>query len=964
MNKQRSKGWLGGAWQGWIIGSWALFAVATTFTSLTATGATEPVVLGNRHFRYAISATGQNLEFVDLGRGKNLLRTGTESRCAQVRVGGRLFPVSRVTRDGEHLALEFEGSGVVARVRTEGTEAGVVLTVEEVRGECDSLRFLDVPLELVGRPEEPFAACALGLNLRVRIDALPALQRDLQASVESKYGTTGAKVAIVAGPMDGMIARLQSMLSQSSELPLCKVAGPWAGESAFAHGSYLFNFGTLTETNVAEWVESVRRVGFTQVDHHGGGSFFRFGDFELDRAKWPEGWGTFSRIVGRLREAGIGSIFHTYAFFIDKKSKYVTPVPDGRLDAFRTFTLVRPVDSAATEIEVEESTAGLSTVTGFFEHNSVLLHVGDELITFSGFSREAPWKLTGLQRGALGTKATAHGTGSRVRHLKECFGLLVPDPESTLFEEIAANHAEVVNRCGFDGLYLDAIDGSSILRGNDACWYWANKFVVEIQKRLKRPVGMEMSAMWHHFWQYRTRWQAWDVPRRGHERFVDIHARSVNGGLLLPLHLGWWELFAFDPPQVEPSYPEVLEHLGARLIGWDAGISLTAGMNRGALSRTPLFARAADILRESEAARVGGRFDVASRAKLRDPERRFVRHRSGEGGFAFREVRPDTRTVVLDEPWSRGWTVTNGFGRQPVRVRIEALISAAPPTNGAGVVLWEGSSEASPGWRRTTAAGVEWVSDPAEGAGGGLAMLVATNAGRVPRHAAWARLEKRFEPTLNAAEAKAVSVEIEGDGSGALLAIRLESPPHLAYGAIADRYVSVDFTGRRRLTLVETESSRWSDYVWNDGKHEYAVYREQIQFGAIESASLWLQNLAPGRRTRIGVGAVTAVPLRTGSLVSPVLVMGGQRWEFPITLTSGSWIEARGPGDCEAYGPKGESLGKIVPRGEWPTLEAGPVEVRFEAGGGDSVVARARVTTYVGGEVLEATGHGSAEERR
>ena len=42
--------------------------------------------------------------------------------------------------------------------------------------------------------------------------------------------------------------------------------------------------------------------------------------------------------------------------------------------------------------------------------------------------------------------------------------------------------------------------------------YWASKFVVEIQKRLKQPIGMEMSAMWHHFWQYRTRWQAWDYP--------------------------------------------------------------------------------------------------------------------------------------------------------------------------------------------------------------------------------------------------------------------------------------------------------------------------------------------------------------------------------------------------------------------------------------------------------------------
>ena len=48
-------------------------------------------------------------------------------------------------------------------------------------------------------------------------------------------------------------------------------------------------------------------------------------------------------VLERLHAAGIGSIFHTYAFFLDKQSKYVTPVPDKRLDAFRTFTLADPV---------------------------------------------------------------------------------------------------------------------------------------------------------------------------------------------------------------------------------------------------------------------------------------------------------------------------------------------------------------------------------------------------------------------------------------------------------------------------------------------------------------------------------------------------------------------------------------------------------------------------------------------
>src|SRR5439155_15346337 len=340
-------------------------------------------------------------------------------------------------------------------------------------------------------------------------------------------------------------------------------------------------------------------------------------------------------------------VLHTYAFFIDKHSKYVTPVPDGRLDAFRTFTLAEAIRDHDADITVNESTAGMTTVTGFFEHNSTVLHLGDELITFGAVSQQAPWRFTGVKRGAFGTAPSAHEKGAKARHLKECFGLFVPNPETSLFTEIAANHADVADRCGFDGIYLDAIDGSSILRGGDECWYWADKFVVEIQQRLKRPIGMEMSSMWHHFWQYRTRWQAWDFPQRGHKRFIDLHAEAVHGGLLLPLHLGWWGFQSFNPPQIEPTYPDVMENLGAKLIGWDAGISLTASADRETLRNTPLFSPSVDILRACEELRHTNAFSEAVTAKLREPGKEFALFKNPVGQTKFHRVHSQAQTVAL-----------------------------------------------------------------------------------------------------------------------------------------------------------------------------------------------------------------------------------------------------------------------------------------------------------------------------
>jgi hypothetical protein len=923
--------------------------------------AQTPVVLENAHFRYTISSEGQNVGFVGRATGKDYLKPGAVSPCAFISRQGRGYPATGATLAEGRLALRFEGAGADVGLSIEARPSFIRLSVQSASPpDIDSLVFLNVPLALQGKPDEPFGACALSLNLMTRVDQLPALQTELRAACYRKFGLAGAKAAIVAAPMSGMLPALKEVLLEADEMPLCKAAGPWAREAPFNRGSYLFNFGSLTEASADDWIEMARGLGVTQIDNHGGGAgFFRFGDFALNREKWPQGWETYSRIVARLHAAGIGSIFHSYAFFIDKQSKYVTPVPDPRLDAFRTFTLAEAVSADTNEVRVNESTAGLRTITGFFEHNSVVLQVGDELVTFGGVSQQRPWRFTGVRRGAFGTKAAAHAQGAPARHLKECFGLLVPNPESSLFEEIAANHAAIVNQCGFDGIYLDAIDGSSILRGGDECWYWADKFVFEIQKRLKKPVGMEMSAMWHHFWQYRTRWQAWDYPQRGHQRFLDLHAESVNGGLLLPLHLGWWNFQSFDPPQVEPTYPEVIEYLGAKLIGWDAGISLTGAIDRERLRSVPLFRRAVDVLHTCEQLRQGGDFDEKVKAQLRQPGKEYALITNAAGQWRFRRSHSAPHTASPAEPWTLSWRVNNPFARQPLRLRLEALESAAAYEDPKAVVLADFTNLPANEWTPTAAEGVSFTPSKTNMEDGKtVGALAATNTGKAPRTAAWARLSKQFKPPLNLKEQQALGLWIEGVGLGELIVVRLESPQHLAFGAIADRYIPVDFTGRRLFTLVETESTRWSDYVWNDGKSLYNVYRETIDFGAVESVSVGYQNLPPGKEAKCRIGPVKALPMLAGAVKNPALTCNGTTLVFPVDMTSGGWIEFGGLDDCVLYGPKGERLKQVTPQpsagqaAPLPTLQAAENALQFSCPSTSGPSPRVKVTVFCRGEEL------------
>lgn len=914
----------------------------------------EPVTLETGTFRYQFSPEGENISFIDKKTGTDYLSKSAVSYCASIKSGGKKYDCFRAWKKDDRVYLNFKNNTIQAVIEVTAKDNYVTMEVVSLYGDAaDSLEFLNIPLTLKGSPDESFAACALSMNLKTRVDQLPVLQTALNAYCYGKFGIRGAKVAVTATPMKDIIPAMQSILSNQNDMPYSKVAGPWADEIPFNHGSYLFNFGKMTESNVDEWISMAKSLGVNQIDNHGGGDFFRFGDFGLNEEKFPQGWDSFKRIVDKLHSEGINSIFHTYAFFIDKRSPYVTPVPNKNLDAFRSFTLSGQLSAESTDIPVVESTKDVSLITGFFEHNSVTLHVDDELIIFTGVTKEPPYKFTGCQRGALGTKPASHEKGAKARHLKECFGLFVPNPESELFTEIAKKHADIVNNCGFDGIYLDAIDGSAILGGADNCWYYADKFVFEIAKNLKRPAGMEMSAMWHHFWQFRTRWQAWDYPRRGHKSFIDLHSRTINGGLLLPLQLGWWDFQIFDPPQIEPAYSDVTEYLGCKLIGYNAGISLTGAIDPKTLQNTPAIKRNVDILRNYEELRHKGVFSEKVRERLREPGKEFKLEKDASGWF-FREAEYKTHKISIFQSGENPWRTNNSFTPQPLKLRIEALMSAAKYDDAKGITIFDYVKDGNSA-EKFSAKGIKLNIEGSETKspdGSKSLRIYAENSNKNVSDPSWAGIRKVFAPDTDLSGNQTIGVWIYGDSGGEILNFRLESPRHIAYGALADHYVKIDFTGWRYFSLVETESARHDDYKWPVGETYYHVYRESIDFGHVESFSLWINNVSPGGKVSCLVSPVKALPMVSCSIKNPQIAVNSNRVSFPVTMESGSYIEFYSEKDCKLYGTKGELIKEFKPGGKIPTLDSGENKVTFGCSNGKDNPFRINITVINYGDII------------
>ncbi|MFH1008515.1 MAG: hypothetical protein V1800_13600 [Candidatus Latescibacterota bacterium] len=932
------------------------------------------VQLENRHVRYVIGNDGRNHHFVDTRTEREYGAHCPGAAFAWVKKAGQRHDASSVSVADGRIDVAFGTSQIRAVLGAEVHDRYLILEVLSLHGdEVDEFVFVDLLLTLDGVPEESFAACALALNLQTKVAEIPGPNSHLRAACYPRFGFSGARVALVGCPQEELRGVLQEVVSAACDLPHSPLGGPWALDAPINKGSYLFNFGNVTEETVGDWIRLAQNLGFTQLDFHGGTSF-RFGDCQPDPQMYPQGTASLKAVVDQLHAAGISAGLHTYAFFMDKKCPWVTPVPDSRLGRDRSFTLTADMTSEATTVPVIETTEAMSALTGFFVRNSVTLQVDDELITYTGITKEFPYAFTGCKRGACGTRIASHAAGAKAHHLKECFGLFTPEADSTLFEEVAARTAQVFNECGFDMIYLDALDGEDILGGPENGWHYGSKFVFDLWKRLNKPALMEMSTFHHHLWFVRSRMGAWDHPVRSHKKFIDLHCATNQDcrRMFLPAHLGWWALKTWSGAQGDPTFSDDIEYLCGKALGTDTGFSLM-GVDPESIHEVPAFSALTQIIKEYETLRHQNVLPESVKARLREPGAEFTLIPNADGPPQLRPVRYDRHKVAGTDGWSNAWQTHNPFGRQPIALRIEALMVAGPYDAPENRVLGD-FAQISDFPDRDSAEQVRATLCPSSDrvkigsvsgcytATHGDRLRASSDTGRsssplehgiipVAPGSAWTKRAKQFSPPLDLSMQQGLGVWVHGDGKGAVLNLQVKSPEHVSPG-IADHYIFGDFVGWRYFELIEPEGKRSADYGWPYADSAYHLYRECVDYSQVESLSLWLGNLPPNQTVTCYLSPIQALPLTTGTLSHPSVALGGRCITFPTEMESGSYVEFRSMSDCTLYGPRGERIRSLLPQGEVPILEPGTNLIEFASAALGGMQARAHVTVISRGAPL------------
>lgn len=919
------------------------------------------VTISNRYFKWVIGADGQNLGLFDARDQKEYTWRGGAPYFANIKKAGITYEANRVAYQNGQLVVGFGNTNVFANIEVKMEQDYFTLEVAGLNDpQVEELTFINVALALRGTVDESFSTTALALNLQTNVPTIPGPNQLLRATAYQRLGVRGAKVAIIACPQEELRGIMKQAISLAPGIPSSKdvahppVGGPWALDAPINRGSYLFNFGDLTESTVDQWIQSAKSVGMNQIVFFG----WRDGDLAPNATQFPRGKAGVKAVTDKLHLAGISAGLHTNSFFIDKASKYVTPVPDPRLGKDSTFTLTSPVLPGDAVIPVAEPTTDMSLAVGYVVRNSVTVQIDNELIIYSGISKTPPYAFTNCKRGSYGTLAAPHSAGSKVFHLKETYGLFVPDPDSTLFAEIAHNTSTMVNDCGFDMIYMDAIDAQDILAGAQLGWHYGSKFVFDIADSLDKPALFEMSTYQHHYWFVRGRTGSWDHPTRSHKHFVDLHIASNEGSanMLLPTSVGWWRVQTWDSPAYEthsePTFPDDIEYLMSKCLGNDMGFSLM-GLEPGIEEKIPAFQRLTPIFKQYETLRQANYFPEAIKSRLRNPGEEFTLEEAG-GKWQFRPVNYDKHKVQGADPGSLSWVSKNPYASQPIQFRLQVLMSAGDYDAPQSRVIEDfGNLQAFTDRAAEPSVSTQFATSAKEIKSGNLSALFSASSTRLQANGAWAKVGRSFAPALDLSSQKGLGVWVYGDGQGELLNVQLKGSPGNATDGIGDHYVPIDFQGWRYFELVEIEGGNRPDLNWPYSGNVPGLYIEPLVYSQIESLSLWFNNLPSGKKVSCYLSPVKALPLVSAKLKNFKITIGGNSISIPDEIESGAYLEFRSMTDCKLYDRTGKLISSIQPTGQVPILGSGDNQVEFACTSTAGLRPRLNVTVISRGEALQ-----------
>jgi hypothetical protein len=462
--------------------------------------------------------------------------------------------------------------------------------------------------------------------------------------------TIGSKIAIFGCNPSQVLSRIGE-IELAEGLPHPLIDGVWHKQSPETGRAYLIT--DFNEKNVDALLDYTQQAGLSALYHEG--PFQSWGHFILDPERFPNGNLGMKKSVEKASKKGLRIGVHTLTSFINTNDPYVTPVPDKRLAATGTSTLIENASASASEITIASDE--------FFKNlKPSTLHavqIGSEIIRFREVSATKPYKLLDCQRAAYGTKAVGHNKGETVRMLLDYpYNTLFPD--FNLQQEIAGNLANFFNETGVSQMDFDGHEGCYSSGEGD---YAMQTFAEKVFKETKHTLVNGSSRSSHYYWHI-GHYLNWGEPWYGGFRESQGDYRLNNQPLLernyMPNMLGWFLLSS-------TTTPEDIEWMMARAAGYNAGFALVAryeSLQKN--TNTPELLQLVKIWQEASKNKI---FSANQLERLKKPENDFHLEKNSQNWklYPFKKHQFEHKKITLQpgQPTFSEWKFTNEDQEQP-----------------------------------------------------------------------------------------------------------------------------------------------------------------------------------------------------------------------------------------------------------------------------------------------------------
>ncbi len=554
-----------------------------------------------------------------------------------------------------------------------------------------------------------------------------------------------------------------------------------------------------------------------------------------------------------LRENGILSGLHTYAFYIDPECEDILSDPrwQNQFKIREEYTLAEDINAYTRRLTTVESLENAERVFNFRSTASELVLIGEELIKID-VTAIGDKTFSSITRGYHNTIATEHSSGEKIRRIEAYYGGLTPKMGSELFYHIARLTGETYRDGGFDMVYFDAIDGVYRHIGEEKYSEYYAYYTTEFMRETLEWCGEDPITEVYLPMQYVTHsyTPAYDYANRGYKEYIKAHSEYNQAYLdsYFLATLGWYNFFPQSSPAntvYEHQHTDDIDLLGCTAVAYDYSMVFSnldtyksVQKNRDNIDRYVIY----DKLRKS------GYFSEEVRQELRESEWEHTLVEKDGGGYGLVErYYVKGRINDLSDPERNAIKGENPFAEQTPFIRIEADFSGK---GDSPVTLLEGGSAKK---RSVT-----------------------------------------FDTPLNAEGRQALYVKVTSKGHDGYVCISLESPIVSDHNQI-DYVIPTSFEGEKEFVLVATDTFLYPmEYFPHWAQREtynFKLYRGPVDFSAISSVKVYTQGDVSG----VTLGEVCLTRHINSPIKNPSVTFdNGSSVAFDCVINSGEWLEYDG----------------------------------------------------------------------